>query len=151
MALPFRGATFDTIVCTQVLEHVSAPWMVASEIFRTLVPGGHLIVTAPFSYFLHDEPYDYYRYTAYGVKSLFTQMGFEAVTIRSISGPLTILNEYIQPVFLVLGHILRPTWPIIWEVNKLYNRLLSPFDSWLGRKTKLPTNILAVFQKPIES
>ncbi len=72
--LPFEDASFDTVVCTQVLEHVREPWVAAAEMQRLLRPGGHAIVTAPFLLGQHDDPYDYYRYTPAGLAALFPGM-----------------------------------------------------------------------------
>lgn len=70
-ALPFRDASFDTILCTQVLEHVPRPWIVASEIARTLRPGGYLILSCPQYWPEHEKPHDFFRYTRFGLQALF--------------------------------------------------------------------------------
>ena len=45
---PFPDNTFDTIVCTEVLEHLLFdPMFAASEMCRVLKPGGGLLVTVP--------------------------------------------------------------------------------------------------------
>lgn len=71
--LPFADSTFDTIVCTQVFEHISKPWNVVSEIKRILKPGGKIILTAPFMIPYHAHPFDFYRYTTEGMKDLFEE------------------------------------------------------------------------------
>lgn len=56
---------FDFILCTEVMEHV-ANWQGAFENFsKLLAPGGRLLITCPFIYPLHEEPYDYWRPTPY--------------------------------------------------------------------------------------
>lgn len=70
-ALPFVDSTFDTVLCTQVLEHVARPWVVASEIHRVLRPGGILILSCPQYWPDHETPYDFFRFTEFGLKSLF--------------------------------------------------------------------------------
>lgn len=61
---------FDTILCTQVLEHVPNPFLAANELHRVLKPGGRLIVTVPFLNNYHMEPHDYWRYTEYGLSNI---------------------------------------------------------------------------------
>jgi len=56
-------APFDLILCTEVLEHV-ADWDAAFRNFSALLGAeGRLIITAPYLYQLHEEPYDFWRPT----------------------------------------------------------------------------------------
>ena len=77
MVLPFRERTFDTIVSTQVLEHVRQPEIVIPEMARILKPDGVLIISAPMTWPLHEEPHDYYRYTLHGLRHLLQEADFE--------------------------------------------------------------------------
>lgn len=61
--LPFRDSEFQTIICTDVLEHIFEPFKVLDEMVRILDIGGHIILNTPFEYWMHEEPFDYYRYT----------------------------------------------------------------------------------------
>ncbi len=83
-ALPLRDAAVDTVLCTQVLEHCAEPGAVMAEIARVLKPGGHLVLTAPQEWGLHQEPHDYYRFTRYGLQHLAEAHGLriEYVTAR---------------------------------------------------------------------
>ncbi len=47
VSLPFRSASFDIVVCEQVLEHLRDPWRVFSELDRILAPGGVMVVGVP--------------------------------------------------------------------------------------------------------
>ena len=77
MVLPFPEGTFDTIVSTQVLEHVRQPEIVIREMARILKPNGILILSAPMTWPLHEEPHDYYRYTLHGLRHLLEEADFE--------------------------------------------------------------------------
>lgn len=77
--IPLADNSFDSVVCTQVFEHLEFPEKSASEIYRVLKPGGHLLVTVPQMNELHEEPRDYWRYTKFGIESLFCNVGFHAV------------------------------------------------------------------------
>ncbi|OGG45063.1 MAG: hypothetical protein A3F84_09020 [Candidatus Handelsmanbacteria bacterium RIFCSPLOWO2_12_FULL_64_10] len=85
-ALPFRAEGFDTILCSQVLEHLPEPGRALAEMGRALRAGGHLIVTAPHIWGLHEEPHDYYRFTRYGLCHLMRQAGLEVVEVRAMAG-----------------------------------------------------------------
>lgn len=75
-AMPMPDDFFDAIICTQVLEHIKTPHKAIDEIFRVLKPGGRLLLTTPFFYEEHLIPYDYFRFTQFGLKSLFEASGF---------------------------------------------------------------------------
>jgi SAM-dependent methyltransferase len=68
--LPFEDASFDTVLSTQVLEHTSEPGALMAEMARVLRPGGKLLLTVPFSFRLHEEPRDFFRYTPHGLRAL---------------------------------------------------------------------------------
>lgn len=74
--LPFSDASFDSVLCTEVLEHVPEPLQALYEIARVLKPGGVLLLTVPFSEQLHEEPYDFFRYTHHGLMYLLEKSGW---------------------------------------------------------------------------
>jgi len=66
--LPDNSVT--TLVCMEVLEHVQFPFDALKEIYRVIKPGGMLIISVPMKLNIHGSPYDYWRYTPDGVKTL---------------------------------------------------------------------------------
>ena len=78
-AVPAEAESFDSIVCTQVLEHVPHPVQAIKELHRVLKPGGHVLVTVPQVAELHEEPNDFFRYTPFGLEKLFGETGFHVV------------------------------------------------------------------------
>jgi 2-polyprenyl-3-methyl-5-hydroxy-6-metoxy-1,4-benzoquinol methylase len=84
--LAFEDNRFDTILCTQVLEHVYHQREVVQEAFRTLKNDGHLILTVPFCWELHEEPYDFFRVTKHGLQKMFEDAGFDIVYIKANGG-----------------------------------------------------------------
>ncbi len=93
--LPFGTGTFDTILSTQVLEHVPRPHALIREAHRVLKPGGHLVLTAPQTNPLHEEPSDYFRYTCHGLRSLAEQVGFRVVHIRPLGGAIATVGQLV--------------------------------------------------------
>jgi SAM-dependent methyltransferase len=85
-ALPFCAGAFDTVLCSQVLEHLPEPGRAVGEMARALREGGYLIVTAPHIWGVHEEPHDYYRFTRYGLAHLMEQAGLEVVEVRAMAG-----------------------------------------------------------------
>ncbi|MEO7911318.1 MAG: class I SAM-dependent methyltransferase [Roseiflexaceae bacterium] len=85
-ALPFAANSFDTVFSTQTLEHVEAPDLAVAEMARVLRPGGYLILTAPQTWRLHEKPYDFYRYTRFGLQYLLEHNGLQVVEIEAQGG-----------------------------------------------------------------
>ncbi|HCS19773.1 MAG TPA: methylase [Bacteroidetes bacterium] len=73
---PFDTNSFDSALCNQVLEHVFNPDEFLSEIHRVLKPGGKLLLTVPFAWDEHEQPYDYARYSSFGLRHLMEKNGF---------------------------------------------------------------------------
>ncbi|MGE5342896.1 MAG: class I SAM-dependent methyltransferase [Candidatus Omnitrophota bacterium] len=84
--IPVEANAFDTVLCTDTLEHLENPAAAMAEAFRILKPGGIAIVTVPFFWHLHEEPRDFFRFTRYGLTHLFETHGFEIIEITSLSG-----------------------------------------------------------------
>ena len=85
-ALNFEDNIFDTAFCTQVLEHVYDHHSLVKEANRVLKPRGKLILTVPFCWELHEEPYDFFRLTKHGLKELFEENNFRILSIKSNGG-----------------------------------------------------------------
>lgn len=75
--LPFRAASFDSVIAIEVLEHVPDPTTVVAEMVRVLRPGGQVMVTVPFVGELHQTPYDFRRFTIFGIRRLLEDAGLE--------------------------------------------------------------------------
>lgn len=84
--LPFEPNSFDTVFCTQVMEHVYDHGKLLSEAHRVLRPGGHLVLTVPFCWELHEEPYDFFRFSKHGLQNLYEAAGFSDITIKANGG-----------------------------------------------------------------
>jgi SAM-dependent methyltransferase len=98
-ALPFRAGAFDGVVCTEVLEHVPEPADFLREMVRVLRPGGVLLLTTPQTWGLHEEPYDFYRYTKYGLQYLFGKAGLEMVEVAPTTGTLGTVGQRLSSFF----------------------------------------------------
>ncbi|HCR81181.1 MAG: 3-demethylubiquinone-9 3-O-methyltransferase [Candidatus Pacebacteria bacterium GW2011_GWB1_47_8] len=45
LKMPFKAKTFDYVICSEVIEHVTDPGLALKEIYRVLKPGGILVLT----------------------------------------------------------------------------------------------------------
>ena len=69
--LPLKDESVDTILCTQVLEHVENPFKVMNEFKRILKKEGKLFISVPQQQGVHEEPYNFFNYTYFGLENLF--------------------------------------------------------------------------------
>lgn len=79
--LPFGSGVFDSVLCTEVLEHLSDPGRAVAEIHRVLRGGGAALLTTPFQYQAHQRPFDFFRFTYDGLRLLARNAGFADTTI----------------------------------------------------------------------
>lgn len=84
--IPFPEESFDSALCTAVLEHLEEPEQALRECHRVLKLGGIAIYSVPFIWHLHEEPRDFYRFSKYGLEYLFNKTGFEIIELKALSG-----------------------------------------------------------------
>jgi SAM-dependent methyltransferase len=75
--LPFEDNSFDTVLLTQVLEHIDEPLVALQEVKRVVKKDGIVILSVPFIYQAHATPYDYFRFSEYGLRKLCSEYDFE--------------------------------------------------------------------------
>lgn len=110
---PYQEGIFDSALCNQVLEHVFNPDNFLSEINRVLRPSGKLLLTVPFVWDEHEQPYDYARYSSFGLRTLLEKNGFRVITQLKLGADASIIfqiaNAYLYKVTL--------NWP---KIPKLF-------------------------------
>jgi SAM-dependent methyltransferase len=92
--IPFRDHAFDSALCTEVLEHLPEPGRCLDEIHRVVKPGGAVFFTVPMTMYTHSEPYDFYRYTEYGLRYLLEKHGFNIVELRRLGGVVSVMASH---------------------------------------------------------
>lgn len=103
LKLPFPAMSFDTVLCTQVIEHVKDPQLMVNEINRILKKNGYAILTAPLFWCLHEEPNDFFRFTKYSLEMIFNNANFKIIYIKDRGNWSTTLGQmislYLEPSF----------------------------------------------------
>ncbi len=112
--LPFANASFDSVLCTQVLEHVVHPATVVAEIARVLRPQGRLVLSAPLAWRLHEQPHDYFRYTRFGLASLLNDVHLHTHSCEPTGGAWTLAGQIIN------NHLWHnpPTNRVAWVISR---------------------------------
>ena len=114
--LPFPDMAFDGVVSFEVLEHVFNPETVLGELRRVLKPGGMLLVTVPFAWDEHEAPFDFARYTSFGLKSILEGAGFEVVHQCKTCGYVLAIGQLVCAY--LYQHVL-PRGPIAAKITQL--------------------------------
>jgi SAM-dependent methyltransferase len=127
--LPFPQHSFNTVLCTEVLEHTRRPFQVMQELTRVLSPGGHLVLSVPFIYPIHEAPYDHWRFTRFGLAAICEFAGLKPLYIHAKGGTATSLfvlgvNVAVWTINLVsrLLHLRKPLRDspiILWMLNSV--------------------------------
>ncbi|WP_440133114.1 class I SAM-dependent methyltransferase [Chitinophaga sancti] len=79
LTLPLEDNSFDSVLSTEVFEHVFNLEDIIFELHRVMKPGGTILITMPFLIAEHEAPNDCSRYTSFGLKNLLERKGFEIV------------------------------------------------------------------------
>jgi len=100
--IPFPDKEFDSVITSQVLEHVFNPQQFLSEINRVIKPKSKLLLTVPFIWDEHEQPFDYGRYSSFGLKDLLEKNGFLIIkhikSLNNIAAVFQMFNAYIYKI-----------------------------------------------------
>ena len=153
--LKFENSSFDSILCTQVLEHVYDHHTMVKEVFRVLKSGGHIMLTVPFVWELHEEPHDFFRFTPYSLRTLFEEAGFVVDYIKPNGGKWAAIYQLRNNM---LYHSLRTRKTFFNKIKKIFfmelrfTQLRNLYAIWLDKKYRsdiLTLNYIVVAHKPV--
>lgn len=91
------------MILSDVLEHIVKPEKHFAEVHRVLRPNGKLILNVPFYYWLHEEPFDYFRYTQYALKKFLESVQFEVIQFEVNGGGTAALFDTMMKRFSAFG------------------------------------------------
>ena len=122
---PFSDEKFNAILCNQVLEHVFNPDQFLSEIHRVMMPNAKMLLTVPFLWDEHEQPYDYARYSSFGLKALLEKNGFRVLNHEKLGTDISTLfqltNAYLYKISEHWNKYLRLVFTL--SVMSLFNIL----------------------------
>jgi SAM-dependent methyltransferase len=119
--LPIESSVANTVVSFQVLEHLREPQTMVNEAFRILRDNGRIFISVPFQWWVHEAPYDYFRYTCYGLEHILSKAGFVDIQVEAINGFWVMwalkfnyhTSRYIRghrPTRMLMRVLLTPLW-----------------------------------------
>lgn len=107
--IPFPDASFDCVLCTEVLEHAEDPVALIAEMYRVLRPGGLLVATVPFSARVHHVPYDYHRFSRFRLVKMFED--FAAADVQERGTDLAVIAN---KLIVLCVRLIRPPSSVMW-------------------------------------
>jgi SAM-dependent methyltransferase len=119
-ALPVEDASFDVVLCTQVLEHCDDPAQAVRELRRVTAPGGRVLASTHGVQVYHPSPVDYWRWTHEGLRRVFEQNAeWSSLTVDAAAGTASalamLLGTYVE-IALRRTPLARPP---VWMLNRL--------------------------------
>lgn len=149
--LPFDDAVFDTVVLSDVLEHLPDPQALWHEIARLLAPGGRLLMNVPFLYGVHEAPHDYGRYTEFALRRFAREAGLEVVLLETVGGSLHVLADLLAKHLAHLPLAGPPLASAVQGLVALADR--TPLGRRIARRTgtRFPLGYFLVAAKPAAS
>lgn len=120
-AIPVEDASFDVVVCLQVLEHVPEPAAAIRELRRVVKPGGRVLLSTHGVYPFHPNPDDLWRWTHTGLERLFqTNAQWSSVTVRPGAGTTATVAMLVAHVIDLLAKragVRVAAAPVVWVLN----------------------------------
>lgn len=145
--LPIENEVFDTVILSDVLEHIRKPEELIAEIFRIMKPNGKFILNIPFFYWLHEQPFDYFRYTQFALRSMLEDAGFKVIKIEPMGGVPEVLTDIFCKNALAIPVIGKPTVLFSQFTTRLF--LKTSIGKKVSKKTaeKFPLGYFVVVEK----
>jgi SAM-dependent methyltransferase len=120
--LPISDMQYDTIILSDVLEHIPEPKSLISELFRVMNPEGILFINVPFYYCIHEAPNDYYRYTKYALQRFLTENNFHILEITPIGGSIEVFADFTSKHLQFVPLLGTPIASFIQTLARLFSK-----------------------------
>jgi SAM-dependent methyltransferase len=146
-ALPFRNECFDAALHIVTIEHLREPACALAELARTLVAGGELLVAAPHEWEVHQAPYDYFRYTRYGLTHLLEKAGFEIRELRPAGGYFRLLARRLLNGLQFFTGGIRWLGFVPAAILLVPPAMVLPFLDWLDRERNFTLGYICFARK----
>jgi SAM-dependent methyltransferase len=118
--LPFKKSEFDTIILSDVLEHIPNPENLFKEMKRILKKKGKILLNTPFYYWIHEEPHDYFRYTRYSLMRFARHYKFKIIQLNVVGGMPEVIADILAKNFVKISFIGKTLSSFVQKVAYLF-------------------------------
>jgi SAM-dependent methyltransferase len=142
--LQIDDSSFDTILSTSVLEHIWQHDVFWREMARLLKPSGRILLGTPFLYQLHEEPFDYFRWTSHGLRRACQENDLTVIDLWPYGGGLDVVAD------MAIKLVARRSRRIAGGLSAVAEALLrkGPLRRWSdGAAPKIPTGFMLIAEK----
>ena len=146
--VPFENSVFDLVLAAQVIEHVMNPWRFASELQRVTKTGGLLQIEAPQNYPYHAEPYDFFRFTFTGLRSLFPHCEVIRTEITEGNASMVAVSASTYLINTTSRRFWRSAWLFVTRILFGWMKYLDRLQRDVNRRTvSMPKGYAFTFRK----
>ena len=126
-SLPFKNEIAKYALCVEVFEHIYERDKFLKELTRVVQKGGKLLLTTPLCIGEHMEPFDFFRYTKFGIEKSIRQSGMKLCKIEPRGGYFYFCAYHIRrfPEYITVSEDM-PCW-----LKKVIRRLLNPIFTYI--------------------
>lgn len=109
--LPFSDSHFDSVLCSEVFEHIFNLEEILKEINRVMKPEGKILITCPFSWNEHEVPHDFARYTQFALHDILKRNGFQIINFQKTGNFITTITQlWILYFHVILYKKIKHLW-----------------------------------------
>jgi len=144
-SIPVESNSFDTVISTQTIEHVEDHQGLINEAYRALVTNGYFILSGPMYWPLHEEPYDFFRFTKHGLTYLLKNAGFKVIAIHANGGKWAVAGQaLIHALYPAVYNVRGFKGNVVRSINWLFGgvRTINKVFSYIDRKNPDHSNTM---------
>lgn len=146
--IPFVDNCFDMVLAAQVIEHTINPWKFCQELQRVTKVGGLLQIEAPQNFPYHSEPYDFFRFTFTGMRSLFEKCAVVDVAITEGNASIVAVTLSNYLINISSRRLMRSAWLFVSRLMFGWMKYLDRKSPPLNRRTiSMPKGYAFTFKK----
>lgn len=132
--IPLPDNSADTVMMTEILEHLQNPKEAIKEAARLLKPGGYMIISTPFLYPIHADPDDYQRMTVSWFRKTIIENNLNMVEIKEQGFLFTVILDSFKKIISEIKFTL-----VRWMIALLFLPVAEIFLFW---EKKIPPKII---------
>jgi SAM-dependent methyltransferase len=146
--LPLESTRYDTVILSDVLEHIRKPEALLAEVARILAPRGRLLLNVPFFYWLHEQPHDYFRYSEHALRAFIDQCGLRLLLLEGLGGAPEVMADVLGKHLSQVPGVGRVTARLLQRGTWAIARTAPVARALSASRQRFPMGYFLVAEKP---